>query len=80
MYSYEPSLIFYATISISFLISIGGTHRNNSCGRLCDREYEDLSGLLIEQKNKFGSTPLFNIPPAPPVTSATTRPKLGTPG
>ena len=29
-----------------------GTHRNNSCGRLCDREYEDL-GLLIEQKNKF---------------------------
>jgi len=57
----------------------GGAHRNNSCGRLCDREYEDLSGLLIEQKNKFGSTPLFNIPPAPPVTSATTRPKLGPP-
>ena len=38
-----------------------------------------MSGLLIEQKNKFGSTPLFNIPPAPPVTSATTRPKLGPP-
>ena len=34
---------------------------------------------MIEQKNKFGSTPLFNIPPAPPVTSATTRPKLGPP-
>ena len=31
----------------------------------------------MEQKNKFGSTPLFNIPPAPPVSntsSATTRP------
>ena len=30
----------------------------------------------MEQKNKFGSTPLFNIPPAPPVTnaSATARP------
>ena len=52
-----------------------GAHRNNSCGRLCDRDYEDL-GLLMEQKNKFGSTPLFNILPAPPVTnaSATTRP------
>ena len=47
----------------------GSAHRNNSCGRLCDRDYEDLSGLLIEQKNKFGSTPLFNIPPAPPMTS-----------
>jgi len=34
----------------------------------------------MEQKNKFGSTPLFNIPPAPPVTnvsSATTRPNNG---
>ena len=64
--------------NLLFLLK-GGAHRNNSCGRLCDREYEDLSGLLIEQKNKFGSTPLFNIPPAPPVTSATTRPKLGPP-
>ena len=61
----------------------GGTHRgcqrNNSCGRLCDRDYEDLSGLLLEQKNKFGSTPLFNIPPAPPpLNSASTvhRPKF----
>jgi hypothetical protein len=37
-------------------------------------------GLLLEQKNKFGSTPLFNLPPAPPLTnanagsSATSRP------
>ena len=54
------------------------SHRNNSCGRLCDRDYEDL-GLLMEQKNKFGSTPLFNIPPAPPISnaSATTRPTNG---
>ncbi len=61
------------------------SHRNNSCGRLCDREYEDLhqanTGLLMEQKTKFGSTPLFNIPPAPPVnsSSATARPKIGPP-
>lgn len=53
-----------------------GTHRNNSCGRLCDRDYEDL-GLLMEQKNKFGSTPLFNIPPAPPAANGNTaRPKF----
>lgn len=33
----------------------------------------------MEQKNKFGSTPLFNIPPAPPISnaSATTRPTNG---
>ena len=63
-----------------------GCQRNNSCGRLCDRDYEDLcsssSGLLLEQKNKFGSTPLFNIPPAPPpLNSASTvhRPKFAGP-
>ena len=59
-----------------------GCQRNNSCGRLCDRDYEDLSGLnLIEQKNKFGSTPLFNIPPAPPPMNVATthRPKYSGP-
>ena len=63
-----------------------GCQRNNSCGRLCDRDYEDLcsssSGLLLDQKNKFGSTPLFNIPPAPPpLNSASTvhRPKFAGP-
>lgn len=58
---------------------------NHSCGRLCDNNYEDLNssptGLLLEHQksSKFGSTPLFNIPPAPPPApvSGTTRPKLG---
>lgn len=39
----------------------------SSCGRLCD--YEDLVLLGTDQKGKFGSTPLFTIPPAPTTTS-----------
>ena len=63
--------MFYLHLILSpifrLVLQRGNNYRNSSCGRLCD--YEDLGLLGSEQKSKFGSTPLFTLPPAPPTTS-----------
>ena len=61
----ESSSIYHEPYRL--VLQRGNTYRNSSCGRLCD--YEDLGLLGSEQKSKFGSTPLFTLPPAPPTTS-----------
>jgi hypothetical protein len=58
---------FFLITIFRLVLQRGNNYRNSSCGRLCD--YEDLGLLGSEQKSKFGSTPLFNLPPAPPTTS-----------
>ena len=61
----ESSSIYHEPYRL--VLQRGNNYRNSSCGRLCD--YEDLGLLGSEQKSKFGSTPLFTLPPAPPTTS-----------
>ena len=61
----ESSSIYHEPYRL--VLQRSNNYRNSSCGRLCD--YEDLGLLGSEQKGKFGSTPLFTLPPAPPTTS-----------
>jgi len=63
----ESSSIYHEPYRL--VLQRGNNYRNSSCGRLCD--YEDLGLLGSEQKSKFGSTPLFTLPPAPPTTTST---------
>ena len=63
----ESSSIYHEPYRL--VLQRSNNYRNSSCGRLCD--YEDLGLLGSEQKGKFGSTPLFTLPPAPPTTTST---------